>query len=669
VGLYALNLDPRSRVNRYFLLLCLDLAWWAFAYAFVYSAPNKEAVWFWFKLSAPAWCLIGGVGLHLVLVLTGQNKFLKRWWSYPLLYLPGIAVLLRVWTGVVTAKDFIRTEIGWAEVITSDSPWLGFHIFNYSLCAIAGLFLLYRWGKGAASGLQQKQARIFIGSVGLFYGFGTLSNLALPIFKITILPSLAPLFGLIWAYGAWKAIVQYRFLVMTPAIAAEEILARMSDMLILTNQEGLISKINPQVEKILGYKEEELLHQPISQVCRDDKIVEDVALPRNEERSSFPERKVEFQNKNGELIPVQMAMSLIHDKHQEIVGLMIIARDRRIPLRLRDEIRVRRRAEESLLKAHADLEDQIKNRTIELSQANQALKAEMAERQEMEKLFRTLFIQSPIGSYITQKGRIRMANPEFERVTGYREKELLTLPALGLVHPDDRDEVRINALKMLRGERHQPYEFRMPSRDGRILWILETVTSIQYQGYQATLGSFMDITQRKESEEMIRHLAFQDSLTGLPNRVLFHDRLSLALAQAARNRQGLTLMMIDLDNFKEVNDLYGHQQGDRLLKEMGRRLLDFLRKSDTVARMGGDEFMILLPDTGQQPDAERIAEKLLEIFQRPVVLEGGTVRVSASIGLALYPKDGKDGAALIKNADRAMYRAKAEGRNRVAVCQ
>ncbi|MEW6187806.1 MAG: diguanylate cyclase [Thermodesulfobacteriota bacterium] len=669
VGLYALNLDPRSRINRFFLLLCVDLAWWAFFYAFVFSAPDKEAAWFWFKLSAPAWCLIGGIGLHLVLVLTEQNRFLKRWWSYLLLYLPGITVLLRTWTGVVTATDFTRTEIGWVEVISPDSLWLWLHTINYSAAALTGLFLLYRWGKGSLSRLQQKQARIFIGSVGLFFGLGTLSNLVLPLLKITVLPSLAPLFGLFWVYGAWKAIVQYRFMVMTPAVAAEEIISRMSDMLILTNQEGLISQINPQVEKILGYQEEELLQQPISRICRDEGVWEEAGRPLTESDSAALKREAAFQTKDGELIPVRITWSFILSKSGETLGLMVLARDQRVPRRLRNEIQVRRRAEDALIQIHTDLEERIKVRTDELYQANKALQVEIAEREEMEKLFRTLFVQSPIGTYIAQEGKIKMANPEFERITGFREKELLTVSPLNLVQPDDRSEVRTNAVKMLRGERHQPYEFRVVGKDGRIMWILETVTSIQYQGFKATLGSLMDISQRKESEETIRRLAFQDSLTGLPNRVLFHDRLSQALAQAGRNKQGLTLMMIDLDNFKEVNDQYGHQQGDRLLKEMGQRLLNFLRKSDTVARMGGDEFMILLPDTGQVPDAQRIAEKLLEVFQQPMVLEGGTVQVSASIGLALYPKDGVDGATLIKNADRAMYRAKAEGRNRIAVSE
>lgn len=667
LGGYAYRLNPRSTAHRLFLMLCLTLGWWAFFYAFVYSAPNKETAWVWFKLAAPGWSLIGGVGLHLALVLSERlDSRRKKWWIF-LLYLPGTAVWLRAWTGRVTAEDFLPTPLGWGEVFDPRSFWLWFHIVYYSLAAFLGLSLLFAWGRASKYPLQKRQSRVLILSVSVFYVLGTVTNIALPLLNRPLVPSLAPIFGIFWAYGVWQAIVRYRFLNLIPTLVAEEIILRMSDLLILTDQEGLIERINPQAEKALGYREEELLHQPISKLCRANELVKEVSLRMQRGRLPVPAKEVELKTSTGEWIPVQMTLSPLARQGENLLGLMIIAEDLRATKRLQEEIETRKTAEEALKKAQTDLEERIRKRTEELSEANEALKRQIAERAEMEQLFRTLFVQSPIGTYLAQDGRMIMANPEFEKITGYREKELASIPPLNLVYPEDREAVRDNAIRMLRGERHQPYEYRFVTKSGRILWILETVTSIQYQGKRATLGNFMDITERKESEETIHRMAFEDPLTGLPNRALFHDRFTQALALAKRHNQDLTLMMIDLDNFKEVNDHFGHQYGDLLLREIGNRLECHLRKSDTVARMGGDEFMVLLPDTGPRGDGIRVAEKILELIRRPVLLETETVRVTASIGLAFFPADGTDEQTLIKNADRAMYRAKEKGRNRIEV--
>ena len=263
------------------------------------------------------------------------------------------------------------------------------------------------------------------------FGLGTLINIIFPVFHLQVLPAIAPIIILIWAYGIWKAIVKYRLMVLTPAIATDEILSQMKDILILTNHEGKIVKINRQAEKALGYREEEVLRQPIGMICRDEEVVQEIFLRMTSSRFPLPDREVEYQTKNGELIPVKISCSIIKDKLGDAMGVVIIGEDRRITLRLKNEIMVRRRAEDALLKVHADLEVQIQKRTNELFQANEALQVQMAEREEMEKLFRTLFMQSPIGTYIAQQGKIKIANPEFTNVTGYREKELVGYSIFG----------------------------------------------------------------------------------------------------------------------------------------------------------------------------------------------------------------------------------------------
>jgi len=172
-----------------------------------------------------------------------------------------------------------------------------------------------------------------------------------------------------------------------------------------------------------------------------------------------------------------------------------------------------------------------------------------------------------------------------------------------------------------------------------------------------------EITERKRAESIIKQMAYHDALTGLPNRRLFNDRLNLALAHAKRNQQKLAVMLFDLDHFKEVNDTLGHSVGDQLLQVVSEQLMNLLRKGDTVARMGGDEFMLLLPEIAQVEGAAEVAQKILEAIRKPYVFDGHELHVTTSIGIAFYPNDGEDADTLMKNADIAMYRAKGQGRD------
>lgn len=174
---------------------------------------------------------------------------------------------------------------------------------------------------------------------------------------------------------------------------------------------------------------------------------------------------------------------------------------------------------------------------------------------------------------------------------------------------------------------------------------------------------FHDVSEKRNMIEQLTHQAYHDPLTDIPNRVLFNDRLNVALAHAKRNNEMLAVMFLDLDRFKLVNDMLGHSIGDRLLQEVAKKLSICLRKGDTIARLGGDEFTLLLPQIKSEKEAAKIAQKILKAFQKPVTLSGHEFYITASIGVALYPSDGEKAEILMKNADTAMYRAKEQGRN------
>jgi diguanylate cyclase (GGDEF)-like protein/PAS domain S-box-containing protein len=182
----------------------------------------------------------------------------------------------------------------------------------------------------------------------------------------------------------------------------------------------------------------------------------------------------------------------------------------------------------------------------------------------------------------------------------------------------------------------------------------------RFQGYR---GTGRDITEQKRAEEQIRHMAHYDALTELPNRMLLYDRIGQAIAQAQRNQAVLAILFIDLDRFKTVNDSLGHAVGDRLLKNVAGRLESCTRESDSIARIGGDEFVVLLGNLKEPEDARHVSQKLLDVLAEPVTIDGNELKVTPSIGICAYPHDGEDVETLMRNADTAMYYAKQMGRN------
>jgi len=183
----------------------------------------------------------------------------------------------------------------------------------------------------------------------------------------------------------------------------------------------------------------------------------------------------------------------------------------------------------------------------------------------------------------------------------------------------------------------------------------------------ALCGISADITERKDIEEHMQRMAQYDNLTHLPNRALFDDRLKIALAAAQRNGARLALMFIDLDKFKPVNDTYGHGVGDLLLQEVAQRIQECLRESDTAARVGGDEFVVLLPAVDTEQDARVVGAKILDALNQPFLLAGHKLKIGGSIGVAIFPEHGAEERHLVKSADTAMYHAKKNGRNNVKI--
>ncbi|NMF89261.1 CHASE domain-containing protein [Aromatoleum petrolei] len=261
--------------------------------------------------------------------------------------------------------------------------------------------------------------------------------------------------------------------------------------------------------------------------------------------------------------------------------------------------------------------------------------------------------------------RLTFVNPGFIELVGREESSLIgrTLDELWV---DGGGESREAMLARLGEGKSRHYEVRLKRGDGRQLTVLASLAPLK-DGWGQTKGAIAllsDITERKDAERRIAHMATHDILTGAVNRLMFGELLGYALVQARRSGHRFALLFIDLDHFKRVNDDFGHHVGDMLLCEAVRRMQGSIRSSDALGRRGGDEFVVLLPEIVGDTDAEIVAEKIRSALEKPFMFEGREVRISSSIGIALYPEDGKDEHELMCRADEAMYRAKLGGRNR-----
>ena len=262
-------------------------------------------------------------------------------------------------------------------------------------------------------------------------------------------------------------------------------------------------------------------------------------------------------------------------------------------------------------------------------------------------------------------------NRAFSDITGYAQSEVIgknqSLLCSGIHSPAFHKKM----METLTLTNSWQGEMRNRRKNGGVYVEWRSLKRVHDQQGAVThhVAVFSDITERKLTEEHMRYLAHYDALTDLPNRLLFTDRMQQALTQARRSKTRMAIMFLDIDQFKLVNDTCGHNVGDRLLKSTAERLLDCLLKTDSVARIGGDEFVVLLPSVNDEQEARTRAEKILAVINQPFDLPGINFPITVSIGVAVYPDHGDDEKRLLMNADIAMYHAKKSGRNNVKLYQ
>ncbi|MBC8337817.1 MAG: sensor domain-containing diguanylate cyclase [Rhodospirillales bacterium] len=228
----------------------------------------------------------------------------------------------------------------------------------------------------------------------------------------------------------------------------------------------------------------------------------------------------------------------------------------------------------------------------------------------------------------------------------------------------DADERQNLMVEFVEKDEVRNFELRLQRKDGGVIWGLASMSSIPIEDEDLLLFAFIDVTQLKEAEAKIQMLANYDTLTELPSRRLFSDRLKKAMNRAERAETEMAVLFIDLDGFKAVNDTLGHEAGDSVLKEVALRLRDCIRKPDTVARLGGDEFIVIIEHQNTE-NATIVGERIVKSLSRPIETPDGTANIGASIGIAFFPRDGKQEDELLKAADKAMYKIKKSSKGAV----
>jgi diguanylate cyclase (GGDEF)-like protein/PAS domain S-box-containing protein len=287
------------------------------------------------------------------------------------------------------------------------------------------------------------------------------------------------------------------------------------------------------------------------------------------------------------------------------------------------------------------------------------------ELRENEEKYSTVVEKARDGIVIIQDNVYKYVNRAMTEISGFTMEELVDMNFLDIFAHEYRDLLGHRYEMRLSGEEIPPvYEAKIQTKDAIMKDVEVSFGIITYHGRSADMGFIRDITERVKAQEEIRRLAYHDALTGLPNRVLFNEQYTLAQAHAKRHKKGLGVILLDLDHFKEVNDTLGHNVGDQLLQVAGKRLSTLVREEDVVARMGGDEFMILLQEIDNEARVAPICRKIVEVFRKPFMFYGEELHITTSVGVAIYPHDGEDIDTLLKNADIAMYRAKEDGRDR-----
>ena len=737
--------DPKSLLNRVCAVLLACFAVWSFGLIFIYnSRTSKDTVMLFDNIASIGWISFGSFFLWFTLVFIEKKKILKSKIFYLFIFILPLLLIYKQWTGFLTV-DYIKQPWGWGSV-WADSIWAYLFYLYYLSFMVTGLYLILNFGRKTEEPLKKKQAKIVFVTVLVSLVFSTLTDVILPELNIrTIPPSLANVITLVWAFGLAYAIVKYKLMVLTPAVAADNIVSTMADSLILLDKEGKIATVNKATLDLSGYKKDELEGKSV-EIFFAEKDFKSTLLDKAIKGEVIRNYELNFKTKTGDNIPVIFSSSAMMDEAGSIAGIVCIVKD----ITERKEAEMAIIYEQSLLHALMDnISDSIyfKDKQKRFKMVNKVksehsgvtpegmmgktdfdffppeiakqsfaddthviesgrpivdkiekivrldkrehwvsvtkvpwydeegkiigvigITRDTTQRKQTEEAIRksqqefaSLFRSSPNALvYLDGKANILDINSRFTKLFGYTLEEVKGRNINeGFIHPPNKIEEGKGLVKISLSKSYFNYETIRKKKDGTYFPVSISASSIVVDGkVKGTIGVYVDITERKKMEKELQKLAHYDILTGSCSRGYGLALLEQQIKTAKRKKTTILLLYLDVDNFKYINDTFGHQEGDKVLKESVKLFKSTLREIDIICRMGGDEFLLIFPDNSSKETSlirSRLEKNLSQLNKRIKK----DYQIKFSMGFSEYlPDKPKALDELINIADQRMYEEK-----------
>jgi diguanylate cyclase (GGDEF)-like protein/PAS domain S-box-containing protein len=602
----------RAPGARVFAILLLATTEWAATYAFELVATDLPGKLFWEQLTYLGSATIPVAWLLFTLAYTTRRPVDDRRAGLFLLVVPALVEQALVWTNQLhslmwTSAGIENLDVSLPLRLDYGPIYWVMLIYDYAVL-LAGVWLIARTLVQSGR-LYSRQALALLIGVAVPLA-GNLAYNADLVGTIDPTPFAFTITGLAFFWG----FLRYRFLDLAP-VARNVIFEVLRDAVLVLDPLDRIVDVNPASEWVLNRAATDVIGKTLGEIWAELAVLIQGLV-------DGPCERLEVELVGTEATRYyEVRVSPVRGRGSRVAARVVVLSD----------ITARRAAEELLQASHQFIQEVIAN------------------------------AEEGIVVY-DRELRYLMWNPFMERITGFAAAEMIGTQALELL-PDltERSELLARALG---GETVQSGDMAYTlSRTGESGWYVATYAPRRDRNGRpdGVIGILHDISERKRAEEVLSHRALHDALTDLPNRTLFHTRAAAAVESAARTETAFALLVVDLDGFKKVNDTLGHGCGDRLLQELARRWRAVLHDGDTLARLGGDEFAVVLPTTSGRRTPGQTAEALQQTLLHSFVFDGHTVRVGASIGLALYPEHGRDIETLLRHADGAMYAAKRSG--------
>jgi len=669
LGLIVLRSGHSQGSGKIYLSVCFTLFSLSMLYLFSALLYVAKYGYFFSAGLAAGWALLPAILLHFSLLTSVRHR--PAWKIINvLLYLPAAAFFYRGLAYKVFSPDFAGNPLAFTVGPESSDSWRwAYLIYFASYCTVSAVVLfrvIYN-----NSGLSRSSS--YMAAAGGITLAAFLAASGLLFFDIAGDYSTA---ATLLILCVWLALI---WIIMSrpekknsaddpaPANILEEVIQHMNDLLLLADGDGRIIRANRRILELLGYFEgKDIIGRHVSELIVGGGPLLWTHAGEGQDPSHTGDMQLIFRTRDGDEITVSASSSFLGNGDGKSQHLLLVGSYAPPAPQGKD---LQAAAPASAPAVNAPLPADAEQPELKVEDCFPVEEMPLVEKAEAgeDSGFRDIVDNALVGIFMTTDGALLYANRRMAEIFGYQQKELAgSLRIEELVVDSDCGELTGNIDRVLSSGKTCPvFTFKGRRKDGALIDIEAQGTSGELNGQKVFVGSVYEITERIMLEEAIRHEALHDPLTSLPNRILFSDRVDMAIAKAERDKSRLAVLFLDLDRFKSVNDTLGHSIGDMLLQSAAGVLRGCLRDSDSVARLGGDEFTILLASINQEEDAIRVARKILAAINQKWNLAGHRTQITTSLGMSIYPNDGADSETLIRKADTAMYSAKAHGGNTI----